>query len=150
MIFVHDLALRLAPDCIPLMIADGLRQYFWALTAHFGHWVKRHPWRKHRWLVDPRLLYAQLVKVCRGRKLKKTITRVLCGDCSSIRQKLISLGFTGTVGTSFMERFKSYPSHGCWLNRSSLVYLGGFTFASAPCLSGLNLTSQLETGLTSG
>ena len=105
MIFVHDLALRLAPDCIPLMITDGLHQYFWALTAHFGHWVKRHPWRKHRWLVDPRLLYAQLVKVRRGRKLKKTITRVLCGDCSSIRQKLLSLGFTGTVGTSFIERF---------------------------------------------
>ena len=83
MIFVHDLKLRLAPESIPLMITDGLRQYFWALTAHFGIWVKRFPWRKHRWLVDPRLLYAQLVKVRRGRKLKETITRVLCGNGSS-------------------------------------------------------------------
>ena len=105
MIFIHDLTLRLAPGYIPLMITDGLRQYFWALTAHFGIWVKRFPWRKHRWLVDPKLLYAQLVKVRYGRKLKQTITRVLCGDAASIRQKLIDLGFTGTIGTPFIERW---------------------------------------------
>ncbi len=105
MTFVHDLTLRLAPDCVPLFTTDGLRQYFWALTAHFGQWVKRKPWRKHRWLTDPRLLYAQLIKVRRGRKLKETFSRVLCGTGKAIRQKLLELGFTGTVGTSMIERW---------------------------------------------
>ncbi len=105
MAFVHDTTLRLAPDCVPLVTTDGLRQYFWALTAHFGHWVKRRPWRKHRWLTDPRLLYAQLIKVRRGRKLKHTFNRVLCGTAKAVRQKLQKLGFTGTVETSFIERW---------------------------------------------
>ena len=105
MIFVHDTLLRLAPDCIPLVTTDGLRQYFWALTAHFGHWVKKRPWRKHRWFTDPRLLYAQLIKVRRGRKLKQAFVRTLCGTAKAIRSKLKGLGFTGTVGTSFIERW---------------------------------------------
>jgi hypothetical protein len=44
------------------MNSDGLRMYFYALTAHFGHWTpppagKRVP----RWQVDPGLLFAQLI-----------------------------------------------------------------------------------------
>jgi IS1 family transposase len=38
---VHDLKLRLAPDCVPAFTTDGLRSYFYALTAHFGAWF--HP-----------------------------------------------------------------------------------------------------------
>jgi transposase-like protein len=38
---VHELAERLVPDCIPLFTSDGLNQYFYALTAHFGQWVAR-------------------------------------------------------------------------------------------------------------
>jgi IS1 family transposase len=105
MAFVHDLTMRLAPDCVPLFTTDGLRQYFWALTAHFGQWVKKKPWRKYRWLTDPRLLYAQLIKVHRGRKLKETFSRVLCGTSKAVRFKLKELGFTGTVGTSMIERW---------------------------------------------
>ena len=37
---VHDLKLRLAPDCVPAFTTDGLRSYFYALTAHFGHWFR--------------------------------------------------------------------------------------------------------------
>jgi IS1 family transposase len=105
MAFVHDLTLRLAPNCIPLFTTDGLRQYFWALTAHFGQWVKRRPWRKHRWLTDTRLLYAQLIKVRRGRKLKETFSRTLCGTGKAVCCRLKELGFTGTVGTSMIERW---------------------------------------------
>jgi hypothetical protein len=28
-------------DCIPVCTSDGLNQYFYALTAHFGQWVVR-------------------------------------------------------------------------------------------------------------
>ena len=103
-IFIHDTKLRLAPNCIPLVTTDGLRQYFWALTSHFGHWVKRFPWRKHRWLTDPRLLYAQIIKKKKRYKLKDIITRVQCGTKKAVREKLKSLGFSGIVGTSHIER----------------------------------------------
>jgi hypothetical protein len=61
---IHDVKARLAPDCLPVFSSDGLRMYFYALTAHFGCWTpppegKRAP----RWQVDPGLLFAQLIKV---------------------------------------------------------------------------------------
>jgi transposase-like protein len=37
---VHDIAKRLAPDCLPVFSSDGLALYFYALTAHFGTWVQ--------------------------------------------------------------------------------------------------------------
>ncbi len=33
---VHDLKQRLAPGCVPAFTTDGLRSYFYAITAHFG------------------------------------------------------------------------------------------------------------------
>src|SRR5262245_50742243 len=38
-VVVHDLRQRLAPGCLPVFTSDGLNQYFYALTAHFGQWV---------------------------------------------------------------------------------------------------------------
>src|SRR5262249_6779109 len=42
-LFIHSLRQLLAPDCLPLFTSDGLNLYFYALTAHFGHW---HPLRR--------------------------------------------------------------------------------------------------------
>ncbi len=36
---VHRVTQRLAPGCVPIFSSDGLRQYFYALTAHFGQWM---------------------------------------------------------------------------------------------------------------
>jgi transposase-like protein len=36
---VHLLRAALAPACIPVITTDGLRLYFYALTAHFGQWI---------------------------------------------------------------------------------------------------------------
>ena len=33
---LHDLALRLKPDSAPVFLSDGLMEYFYAITAHFG------------------------------------------------------------------------------------------------------------------
>jgi len=36
---IHALRRILAPGCLPLFTSDGLNMYFYALTAHFGHWL---------------------------------------------------------------------------------------------------------------
>ena len=56
---VHSLRAVLAPACIPVFTTDGLRLYFYAITAHFGRWVTCGR-RRRRWEVDPALLYGQL------------------------------------------------------------------------------------------
>ncbi len=109
--FVHDLTLRLAPGCIPLFTSDALRQYFWALTAHFGHWVKEKGWRQPRWLLDPDLTYAQVKKRRQGRKLKRLETIVQCGTPHQVREQLREMGYSGTVNTSFIERFNLTLRH---------------------------------------
>jgi len=35
---VHELKGRLAVGCVPVFSTDGLKPYFYALTAHFGKW----------------------------------------------------------------------------------------------------------------
>jgi hypothetical protein len=30
----------LAPDCVPLFLTDGFKEYTTALLAHFGQWVQ--------------------------------------------------------------------------------------------------------------
>lgn len=103
--FVHDVVGRLAADCVSLFTTDGLRQYFWALTAHFGFWqlLPRH--RKPTWFVHPDLLYGQLKKFRVYRKLKYVVTAGLCGTRQAIRERLQSLGYSGTINTAYIERF---------------------------------------------
>jgi len=36
---VHHVAQVLAPDCAPLFLTDGFREYLTALLSHDGHWV---------------------------------------------------------------------------------------------------------------
>ncbi len=38
-VLIHSLRQMLAPGCLPLFTSDGLNVYFYALTAHFGHWL---------------------------------------------------------------------------------------------------------------
>jgi transposase-like protein len=41
---VHHLVQVLAPDCVPLFVTDGLKDYGTALLTHLGAW--RHPERR--------------------------------------------------------------------------------------------------------
>jgi IS1 family transposase len=100
--FVHDLKLRLAEDCVPAFTSDGLRAYFYAITAHFGEWVAGK-----EWVVSNLLAYGQLIK----RKDKKkddgkpfTITRMMWGKRWQLFQTLLELGFSATIQTAFIER----------------------------------------------
>ena len=35
---LHELKSRLADGCLPIFSSDGLKHYFYAITAHFGFW----------------------------------------------------------------------------------------------------------------
>jgi IS1 family transposase/transposase-like protein len=99
--FVHELMLHLAPDCIPAITSDGLRAYFYAITAHFGHWVGKN------WVVSKFLLYGQLVKrrnKPRNDDTPYTITRMKWGRRSQLFDRLQAQGFNETIQTAFIER----------------------------------------------
>ncbi len=70
-LLIHSLRQRLATGCLPLFTSDGLNLYFYALTAHFGQWlqVRRRGRNVRRWLVEPGLIYGQVKKCYRRRKL---------------------------------------------------------------------------------
>jgi hypothetical protein len=40
---VHEVAQVLAPDCVPLFLTDGFKEYLTAVLTHYGHWVQRPP-----------------------------------------------------------------------------------------------------------
>ena len=37
---IHHVAQVLAPDCAPLFLTDGFREYATALLTHYGQWVQ--------------------------------------------------------------------------------------------------------------
>jgi len=102
---VHELWQRLAEKCLPVFTTDGLRAYYNALTAHFGHWVQETGKRLPRWVVAPELLYGQLHKVKAGYRLKAMYTVVLCGTRARLVEALQAIGLSGTLMTAYIERF---------------------------------------------
>jgi transposase-like protein len=49
---LHQVRQRLVPESLPIFTSDGLNQYFYGLTAHFGFWHKPHRARKYHWFPD--------------------------------------------------------------------------------------------------
>jgi len=103
-LFVHEVWSRLAPGTPPVFTTDGLQQYYYALTAHFGHWVWEAGKRWSVWRVDSRLLYGQLHKIKSGYTLKYMYTQALCGTRAELRAALQSLALTGKIMTAYVER----------------------------------------------
>ena len=101
---LHHLKLSLKPDWVPLFLSDGLRSYFYAITAHFGSWFRPVRARTDHWQVDAELLYGQLVKRKRSRKLAYAITRMVWGKRKALTTKLKSVGLSGLIQTAFIER----------------------------------------------
>jgi IS1 family transposase len=106
--FVHHVAQVLAPDCAPLFLTDGFREYMTALLTHYGHWVQpprpqaQGPMPKPRWRPLPQLLYAQVVKTTRRRRLVEVKPRVVFGTMAAVNHVLRPLGWQ--INTSFIER----------------------------------------------
>jgi IS1 family transposase len=105
---VHQVREVLAPGCIPLFATDGFKEYMRALLSHFGSWVQPErrqatgPAPKPRWRPLPELLYAQVIKTTRRRRLVRVSPRVVFGTCEAVQQVLAACG--GQINTSFVER----------------------------------------------
>jgi IS1 family transposase len=105
---LHQIAQLLAPGCVPLFLSDGYPHYLTAIVTHFGHWVQpprrqaTGPVPKPRWMPLPELLYAQVVKTVRRRRLVEVKHRVVLGTKAAVAQVLATCGWQ--INTSFVER----------------------------------------------
>jgi len=111
---IHTLRQVLVPGCIPLFTSDGLNVYFYALTAHFGTWrQERRRGRNERWWqVEPSLIYGQVKKCYRRRKLARVTPVMRLGTEDALKAALQGLGFSGRLNTAFIERVNLTVRHG--------------------------------------
>src|SRR5262245_49007574 len=106
--FVHHVAQVLSPDCAPLFLTDGFREYLTALLTHYGYWVQpprrlgKGPMPKPRWMPLPQLLYAQAIKIVRRRRLVRVSHRVVFGTLEAVNDVLAPHGWQ--IQTAFVER----------------------------------------------
>jgi len=105
---VHQVVQVLAPGCVPLFLTDGFKDSLTALLTHYGQWVqlpRRHdkgPAPKPRWMPLPQLLYAQVIKTVRRRRLVRVRHRVVFGTLETVNAVLAPLGCQ--INTAFIER----------------------------------------------
>jgi hypothetical protein len=89
-------------------LSDGFKGSLPAIVGHFGLWV--HPerrqvkgsWPKPRWRPGPGLLYAQVVKQYRRKRLAGVKHRVVFGTLEAIEPVLSRCGWK--INTAFVER----------------------------------------------
>jgi hypothetical protein len=89
---VHALVKVLALDCLPAFTSDGLKLYFYALTAHFGGWVETVGRQARHWQVHAQLLYGQVVKHCRRQRLVRVERRALLDSLDQLTAALRARG----------------------------------------------------------
>jgi IS1 family transposase len=105
---VHQVVQVLAPGCVPLFLTDGFKEYTTALLTHCGQWVQpprrqdKGPHPKPRWMPLPHLLYAQVMKTVRRRRLVRVRHRVVFGTLETVNAVLAPLGCQ--INTAFIER----------------------------------------------
>src|SRR5437870_7884494 len=105
---VHQVVQGVAPSCVPLFLTDGFKAYTTALLTHYGQWVQsarrraQGPAAKPRWRARPGLLYAQVIKTVRRRRLVRVHYRVVFGTLEAVQQVLAACGWQ--INTAFVER----------------------------------------------
>jgi IS1 family transposase len=111
---LHSLRRSLTPGCVPLFTSDGLNLYFYAITAHFGKWLQvvRRGRKVSEWQVAAELIYGQVKKSYRRRKLVGVthVMRLLTED--ALTAALQAMGFSGRLNTAFIERVNLTVRHG--------------------------------------
>jgi len=112
--FIHSLRQGLAPGCLPLFTSDGLNLYFYALTAHFGQWLvlSRRGRYVRRWQVKAGLIYGQVKKSYRRRKLVRVTHVMRLGTADALTVALQRLGLSGRLNTAYIERVNLTIRHG--------------------------------------
>ncbi len=98
----------LAPGGVPAWLSDGFKGYLPAIVGHCGFWVRperrqdQGPWPKPRWMPLPGLLYAQVIKQYRRKRLVGVKHHVVFGTLGTIAQVLAGCGWK--INTAFVER----------------------------------------------
>ena len=101
---IHKLMGVLSPGCVPVFSSDGLNLYFYGLTAHCGEWREQASQRKPQWVVKAELVYGQIVKRYRRRRVVRVEQRMRWGKLEELKARLMALGLSGKLNTAFVER----------------------------------------------
>ena len=87
---------------------------FMRFPAHFGPWreVSRRGRNVRRWQVEAGLIYGQVKKSYRGRKLVRVSQVMRLGTADLLKVVLQGLGFSGRLNTACIERVNLTVRHG--------------------------------------
>jgi len=105
---VHQVAQRIASSCVPAWFSDGFQRYLPAIVGHFGFWHQPERTRAQgpaptpRWMPRPGLLYAQVMKQYRRRRVVGVTHRVVFGTLEAVQAVLAPLGCQ--INTAFVAR----------------------------------------------
>lgn len=132
---VHELCERMPSGSMPIFTNDGLKLYYYALTAHFGHWVQGEGLRKPIWEIVARFFYTQVKKIHRRRKLVNVEHLMLCGEQEEMTTGLKELALSCKIKTAFIERLNLTIRHG-------VAFLVRRTWGAAQFTSELELYLQ--------
>jgi hypothetical protein len=97
---------------VPAWLSDGFKGSLPAILGHFGWWTQperrqdKDPVPKPRWMPLPGLLYAQVVKQYRRKRVVGMQHRVVFGTLDAVKQVLAAYGWK--INTSFVERLGSF------------------------------------------
>jgi hypothetical protein len=135
---LHQSTQLVVPGCVPLFLSDGYVHDLTAIVTHCGHWVQpprrqaRGPAPKPHWMPLPALLYTQVVKQMRRRRIVAVKHRVVFGTQAAVDQVLAVCGWQ--INTAFVERLYLSPGQ-----RVAAMRLRSAT----PCKSDNGLGQQL-------
>ena len=135
---VHQLVQMLAQEVVPIFTSDGLALYYFALTAHFGHWLHEEVKTgkfKAVWQVSSQLLYGQIIKRYQRQKVVKVEQRMAWGERAKMTERLHQLGQGGWLNTAFVERLNLTL-------RRALASLARKSWATAQTLALLQAQTQ--------
>ena len=84
------------------------------LSAHFGHWLQagRRGRQRRQWQVAAGLIYGQVKKSYRRRKLVCVSYVMRLGTEEALKATLQGLGYSGRLNTAFIERVNLTVRHG--------------------------------------
>jgi hypothetical protein len=84
------------------------------LAAHFGQWLEvgRRGQKVRQWQVEAGLIYGQVKKSYRRRKLVRVTPVMRLGTEAALKVALMGLGLSGRLNAAFIERVNLTVRHG--------------------------------------
>jgi IS1 family transposase len=107
---VHEMKSRLRAGCVPVFSTDGLKHYYYALTAHYGKWEEQAG-KEPMWVLLSDFLYGQVIKNQKRRRTVEVERRMLVGEEKAYRERLKAADLSGRINSSFVERLNLTLRH---------------------------------------